>query len=425
MTFTKRVILDFFAGGFADPPGDPPPIERDAPIALMEQAGFTIHVDRSIQRRFAGDATLPRSRYFTVCHTADGNDGGTLVNELTAYGQPLRSGPVDIIDTSVPSPEADHLRRYLRAGTAAVFFLVSESDIFPSPLHTVAGIDSAVRVGIVPLAITRVRLDRVIDLRVPSTADWFTREFTRLRNPSTGMPVFVTAGPLDEFADLLPALLAQDLGSGAGVTQLAGLWLRRLGADAVIFPSARSDLRVDVRNGTVIDSYGWNLVDYRRTPEPLMEIGFDLSPEWPAYPMVGANIALGAQGGDPFIYRGTRIARVPSGADRGSLTVRGIEEQRESLQRFLVWQYFVERLRHLIGDDADRLTQLVLRAAITSAGLMHTKIMIGLCHLFTSAALGDREARADVARMADDSESAGEVATAGALRRFLTAVRNR
>ena len=119
----ERVILDFFAGGFADPPGDPPPIERDAPIALMEQAGFTIHVDRSIQRRFAGDATLPRSRYFTVCHTADGNDGGTLVNELTAYGQPLRSGPVDIIDTSVPSPEADHLRRYLRPGTAAVFFL--------------------------------------------------------------------------------------------------------------------------------------------------------------------------------------------------------------------------------------------------------------------------------------------------------------
>ena len=50
---------------------------------------------------------------------------------------------------------------------------------------------------------------------------------------------------------------------GDGLTNAIGSYLRTIGVEALIFPSARSDTYVEFRNGELVDFGGWNLVDYR------------------------------------------------------------------------------------------------------------------------------------------------------------------
>jgi hypothetical protein len=47
-----------------------------------------------------------------------------------------------------------------------------------------------------------------------------------------------------------------------------GRWFRQIGANALIYPSARTDVECILHNGKVTLSRGWNLVDYRGAPEP-------------------------------------------------------------------------------------------------------------------------------------------------------------
>lgn len=52
-------------------------------------AGIENHrFDPRPYRRFAGDPSLPRSRYYTIAQDAAGNDQGTLVRELRTYYNP-------------------------------------------------------------------------------------------------------------------------------------------------------------------------------------------------------------------------------------------------------------------------------------------------------------------------------------------------
>jgi hypothetical protein len=50
--------------------------------------------------------------------------------------------------------------------------------------------------------------------------------------------------------------MAQYHGGGNGANRIAGQWLRSLGADALIFPSARSNSWVETADEAVTDFYG-------------------------------------------------------------------------------------------------------------------------------------------------------------------------
>jgi tetratricopeptide (TPR) repeat protein len=67
------------------------------------------------------------------------------------------------------------------------------------------------------------------------------------------------------FHNLLPLLLFHPKG-GSPITEAIGEWLRSLGANAFIYPSARNDTRVQIENGTLTRFAGWNLLDYRDAP---------------------------------------------------------------------------------------------------------------------------------------------------------------
>jgi hypothetical protein len=51
---------------------------------------------------------------------------------------------------------------------------------------------------------------------------------------------------------------------GCAVTHGVGSWMRTSHVNALIFPSARSDAMVAMREGELAGFRGWNLVDYRR-----------------------------------------------------------------------------------------------------------------------------------------------------------------
>jgi tetratricopeptide (TPR) repeat protein len=71
----------------------------------------------------------------------------------------------------------------------------------------------------------------------------------------------------DTFLSILPFLLFSKRG-GSPITEAIGFWLRRLGAEGFVYPSARNDFGVTLRDGTMVQSEGWNFVDYRNLALP-------------------------------------------------------------------------------------------------------------------------------------------------------------
>ena len=164
--------------------------------------------------------------------------------------------------------------------------------------------------------------------------------FTQAGNADPEVTRCFQAGPLDEFPALLPALLSQSLGDGRRVTQFAGLWLRRLGADALIFPSARTNVYATLAGGELTGGRsGISLITEGRrrrySPASLTTRlnGSDL-------PMFGGDFMSG-ESAPAIIQEGTRIEQVRSGDSAGSLRIAGLEEQRESFYQLAVWTHFM------------------------------------------------------------------------------------
>jgi hypothetical protein len=263
--------------------------DAEAMLASLSPEGreYEVRTDALPNRRFSGDGFLSPTRYHSLCQSGDGHDGGTMARELIAYHDPLTTGLLDVDDltdrlaTGAPLPGsiAPDLANGLQSALLISIppFTASEHEW----MHGAAKRWETTHV-LLPVSVTEVRFQRLVDLRVPRVAAWFTHNLTRLRwltADGKPQPAFPRKEPLDRFIDLLPSLMAQTLGGGNGATRIAGQWLRSLGADALVFPSARSDSLVEVDDGDVTAFYGWNLVDYRAAHPARLQT-FDLTPSW-------------------------------------------------------------------------------------------------------------------------------------------------
>jgi hypothetical protein len=286
-------------------------------------------------RRFDGDPTLSRGRYYSISVDEAGYDNSTLCQELLAYYEPKQPGWVAAFDlsmvehrTSLSSwfdsmPESE-LRRLDLDGSALVIVFTPLNGR-PHPFATRFTDRVAPFLVTIPTEVKRVRMDRVIDLRDPSTASWFTREMTQWRVELDGKEVSMIPAkpPLQEFRDLIPTLLEQSRGGASRATMSsAGLRLRQLGANGLIFPSARADSFVEVRKDQVEGSSGWNLVDYRGASEPQMTAIIDMDVEWPTE--VGFHFPYGEMAGQQMVYGGVNIDYTERGSKKGSWSVSGL-----------------------------------------------------------------------------------------------------
>ncbi len=266
-------------------------------------------------RRFAGESGLPRGRYYSLSADAHGNDQGTLLRELLAYSDVKRTGPSIIFD-GADEDERDGIAeavdpsvRTLSKTAIIVMFIDADDRGAHSPIfRDGAAVHNATSKAIIslPYEVTKVSLERVIDLRLPSTARWLTESLLdgvpgtifsydneqrdglllEQARPKGGRRVSgsdsdgeeLVWGPRrdwdrkivakhDHFMGLLPFLVYEKHG-GSPFTEAIGLWLRQLGATGLIYPSARSNLEVVIEDGEIKESGGWCFVDYRGLATP-------------------------------------------------------------------------------------------------------------------------------------------------------------
>lgn len=245
-----RAALVIAFSGFLGAAEDQP--RREEYVREMKQRFGRYDFDPSVQRRFSGDKTLPRARYFSVCDE-NGFDHGTLIGELRAYHSPDDySGIVEMFDLTL-SADVDFSRLHpaipKNTDPRQLVFalhplgeqpnpLAERSDDFGNVMRLSKILGPTSVLIALPLTVTKIHRERVIDLRDPTVALWFTRTMSRLAWDIGGgklKPCFPHRLPLDRFDEILPEMLVQERGGG-GLSSATGLLLRYAGTDALIFP---------------------------------------------------------------------------------------------------------------------------------------------------------------------------------------------
>lgn len=234
-------------------------------------------VGRGRERRFSGDETLPRKHYYCV-EDAPTNDpaNNTLLCELFAYADPRSPLVPELLDTTVDVEQGQRLCQAMGWDSLqpSVLHIVRPRDE-PWLLPPTLGIPSQGCVLRYPLTISDAAIERTIDLRKPDTLQWFLNVFVSFEVlcqgdfvDSTGhVNVTLKGEPPGTIEEFLPTILAQSPGGGSTFIQGIGACVRSIGAEALIYPSARADSRSVTQSGTVKESFGYVLVDYRGAPE--------------------------------------------------------------------------------------------------------------------------------------------------------------
>jgi hypothetical protein len=291
-------------------------------------------------RRFAGDDTLPRGRYYTVCRNSRGDDGGALIGELYAYYRVDSAGVVAIVDSA--DEESIHQMREsgfwklppLQSPFIGVLFAPWQNAA--NPIAKLFDVEPPNTLSVLlPLTIRQTRIDHVLDLRQPEAARWFAHHFSRLvvDAGTDAEPKWIRCcpnrPPLESIEAMLPTMLTQEQGGGL-FCQMVGSWLRQHGVNALVYPSARNDGTVEVMDGAVVDSSGWNLVDYRDAAAPRLRLFFDNTNYWEEKVRFGPGLGV-VELPDNDPYMAAQVDYVSEGPRTGSWHVLGIVEIKHAI----------------------------------------------------------------------------------------------
>jgi hypothetical protein len=359
-----RAALAIAFSGFLDAAEHQP--RREEYVREIEQLFGRYDFDPSVQRRFSGDKTLARGRYFSVCDE-NGFDHGTLQGELRAYHNPDHGGIVQTFDlTIVADRDFSRLHPAIPKDTDPRQLVVTVHPLGDQPNPFVERSDdfgcvmqcakilgpTSVLIAL-PLTVKKIHRKRVINLRDPTVALWFARTMSRLAWDIGGgklEPCFPQRPPLDRFDEILPEILVQERGGG-GLTTATGLLLRYAGADALIFPSARSDALVTVLDGKVVANSGWNLVDYSGAAPPNLLSWHELGTRWPS--MIGFRPYPDAsEGEEPLWYPEVQVAFNESGPHAGSWRISGLRRRCDIMWRRRQLDYALFACHDRLSVDA-------------------------------------------------------------------------
>src|SRR6478609_2203010 len=214
------------------------------------------------RRRFAGLMGLPGGRYYTLSHDALGDDGGTLLRELSAYADPVKGGVVfDAVDgiggigfrgQKIEPERAITLRMSVprepcRRSNPQI--LKAWLEFFKQSAIPLVDLGFVVTL---PYSVEHKEVTRVLDLREIEAQEWLLSAFAIADHD---LLVKADRKKISSFVELLPALLAPALG-GNIITDAIGAYLRWVGAGGLVFPSARSDCFVSYTELKLVDFIG-------------------------------------------------------------------------------------------------------------------------------------------------------------------------
>lgn len=335
--FEQEALNAAFPGFYVDPePNTTARQHLESRLSLAHNAGMKTEWEAPFAyRRYSGGVSLARGSYYSVCRDSSGNDDSTLVQEMLGYVTPSSSEDIEAVDLT--APESKKLRAILgtfsrsAASDPYVIAILFRSDeAQPSPfLQHRLGYAPSTEFGFpvfVRPQVAEMEIPNTIDLRLRETQEWlvayltehglpkvcFEYEQGKFRRTLYFQPTAPTSGWLNEqslldafiegkglgayfyapredwdksydflgegFIGLLPFLLCPRRG-GSPITEAIGWWLRSLGAEALVYPSARADVTVEVQEGRLVGSSGWCLVDFRRSASPPQRLWLIQAPD--------------------------------------------------------------------------------------------------------------------------------------------------
>ncbi len=215
-------------------------------------------------RRYSGDLqgiSLDRGQYYTICSNNSGDDRGCLANELGAYRASSENSKPVIVDCAVEHHLSSISDIPIMCAPQTFWLFIEDPDF--EWMSAIAGADGAYAVFppyiaiLASYSVNLVELKNVFDLRLPNTQKWIIRTLNKCG------ATLNTHDHRTAWADLLAALYNTNLG-GRFTTDFIGALARNMGAEGLIYPSARCNSFVKIENGLVVDWYGFNFVDYRK-----------------------------------------------------------------------------------------------------------------------------------------------------------------
>jgi hypothetical protein len=234
-----------------------------------------VYAGRGRERRYAGDKTLSRGRYFSICHDKDGDDTGTLLNELKAYYSYESKLPCEIFDSTISDGSVSELERFNHKPIEWPHILLRVGPKTPNHVaHHISGTQHYPIIHIpLPLSIESVEIGSVLDLRLRDAQDWFYWNFRRIESELRVSSLYYatakeTLMQMIGFRDMFPILTTPEIGGSHPFLQGVGAWLRSHEVDALIYPSARVDCLslCSPQSGALEYWDGWNLVFYKDAP---------------------------------------------------------------------------------------------------------------------------------------------------------------
>jgi hypothetical protein len=245
-----------------------------------------LFVGRGRERRYAGDKTLDRGRYWSVCNENDGFDYSTLLNELRAYHGYTSRCEVYIYDSTCDREKLVELHNKNVIDLGIILNIAQQQ--FERINHPFLLLmikarqmgEKAKAAGLLPerlhvflygLRVKEIRIDNLFDLRSAQGRRWLFEQFLPFEieqgaeRRKNGNIRLYGKGPPSRIEDLIPILLSPEIGGANPFIQALGSWLRCNHCNGIVFPSARSDFSATECQGKLDDFRGWNFVDFRNS----------------------------------------------------------------------------------------------------------------------------------------------------------------
>ena len=407
---------------------------EDATAAVRAALGeVDVEFDPTPARRFAGDRTLPRTRYHALVQDELDSDDRTLLREMSAY---LGSYPglaslfdttgansMEILGVLADLPQTN----YRSLDISRPSLLVALRPLEPDPVLAEAYGSGGHYAVQFPFQLS-VRTHRdVIDLRRPAAQAWLVDCF------SSEFPVGKKRFPVASrrkataFPQLLPTLLDQWLGAGWTTANLTGVFARQAGAAGLVYPSARSNPFLGLERGAVAAWSDWCFIDYEGAPEMELQAAVSIAgDDWPS--AVGFAPAGGSWVKEFIPLRGTEIRHEQSGPRAGSWEVTGVAEYNTAIYRLRQVTAVLSAIDEEVGADAaGNLSYMALYStAVDIAALVRDMRGALLGHRGSMDVLEDRHSAAGsefeaetlakvrglVSRVPESFRATGELATA-------------